>query len=332
MPAKNTKKTVIVSFLTVAIVALITALGLGFYFNRQRIFDSISANSYSPSAAIATIESKINFTDDGDLIFRASHPSLESRDNFNERCKSHNEEVSVLGCYTNGTIYLYNIEEPELNGIVESTAAHELLHAVWERTSQAEKSSISAALIDVYNDEKYHELLAEDLDSYADDERIEELHSRVGTEIATLPDVLEQHYAKYFKNQDLVVDYYNNYITPFRELSEEIDNLSSKLDELNTLIEQKTSAYYKYADDLSAKIDDFNQCAKTPNCFANDVSLFARRNTLVGEQNTLGDMYSELNQLINDYNLVVEEYNSNVLRGRTLEQAINSNKQVEKLN
>ena len=313
------------SIITVLVVTVITLLGLGFYFNHQAIFDFISANTYSPSPEISAIESKIKLTDGAKNVFRASRPSLESREAFNDHCDSYNADVSILGCYTGGHIYLYNITSNELNGVIESTAAHELLHAEWERMSPAEKADISAAINNVYNDPKYHNLLAEDLATYDESERIEELHSRIGTEIADLPDALESHYAKYFENQDLVVDFYNSYITPFRELSDELDNLSAQLENLNKQIEEKTEIYKNRVDQLSSRIDQFNSCADTVGCFATGSAFYARRNELVAEQKAIDVMYEELNSLVNQYNAIVAEYNENVVRGENLDQMMNSN-------
>ncbi len=327
--AEKSKNKTLKSIITVAIVALITACGVGFFLNRGQVYDFISAQTFSPSEKIANVKRSIDLTDRAGTIFYATHPALMEKDDFNEACDSHDDEISVLGCYSDGRIYLYNIEDSELAGVVESTAAHELLHAVWERMNINEKNEITAYIKTVYDDEKYHEMLAEDLETYAEDERIEELHSRIGTEIADLPAALEAHYAKYFKNQDLVVDFYDSYIAPFRELSEEIDAMAKKLETMSTEVDEKTAAYYRNADALSAEINEFNSCANTPNCFATDAAFYARRNILVSKQSALDSEYDALSDLIDQYNALVEEYNANILRGETLERAINSNKKTE---
>ena len=319
------------SIIVIAIVALVVACGLGLHFNYRLISDFISAKFFTASSEIESVEKSIELTDRAKNIFYASHPTLESQDAFNLACESYDDEISVLGCYTNGKIYLYDIKNDELAGVVESTAAHELLHAVWERMSANEKTEVSSYIKSVYDDEKYHDTLAEDLEIYDDEERIEELHSRIGTEIADLPTELENHYAKYFKNQDLVVDFYDNYITPFKELSAEIDAMSEKLERMNAEIDQKTAAYYQAADELSSKIDEFNRCVNTPNCFATDAISYARRNALLAEQSALDQTYDELSDLVDEYNDLVEEYNASILRGQALEEAINSNKQTESL-
>ena len=313
----------------------ICALALGliagflFYINRSMIFDWFASLSYIPTAEVANIRDNLGLTDRASLMFSATHPELEPQDSFNSNCKSHNQEISVLGCYGSGRIHIYNINDEELKGVTESTAAHELLHAAWARMSNNEKNRIAALLKAVYDDEKYHEALSEDLETYSETDRIEELHSRIGTEIADLPEELEKHYAKYFKDQDYVVEFYNSYITPFKELKEEIEELSKELEKLDKEIEEKTSSYYKIANELSTKIDEFNNCAKTLNCFSTDSIFYTRRNQLLSEQINVESLYNDLSKLIDHYNTLVAEYNENVLRGEKLEQAINSNKEVK---
>ena len=194
-PTSSNHSSLIKSVATILVVAAITALGLALFFNRQYLSDLISANTFSASTEIKDIESSIRLTDRAKTIFYATHPILETQDAFNDSCNSHDSDISILGCYTSGNIYIYNINSEELDGIVESTAAHELLHAVWDRMSANNKSAIAALITEVYNDPLYHEMLAEDLETYAESERIEELHSRIGTEISNLPAALEEHYA-----------------------------------------------------------------------------------------------------------------------------------------
>ena len=326
MQSHKNKKIIIVSF----VLATVLAAGIAFWLNRIFIFDLIASWSYHPTPEMATVEEKIALTGNGKIIFQAVNPSLENRDNFNNHCDSHNQEVSVLGCYVSGRIYIYNVKSKDLNGVVESTAAHELLHAVWHRLDAAEKKRLSALLTSVYNDSRYHDLLAEDLETYSELDRTDELHSRIGTEIANLPAELEQHYAKYFANQDLVVDFYDNYIQPFKELKEEMENLSAELEKLDVEIESKTNDYYHKAEELSSKIDEFNKCASTVGCFITDTAFYTARSALVAEQTAIEEFYNNINQLIIDYNQLVAEYNDNILRGEALEKTINSNSEIEK--
>lgn len=315
----------------ILIIVVSILVGVCVWFNRGYISDSIASLFSKLSPEVIAVEERIGLTNYGQLIFSAVNTNLENRDSFNEHCKSHNQDISVLGCYTGGRIYLYNIDNEDLNGIIESTAAHELLHAMWSRMENGEKNRISKLLLEVYNDDKYHSLLAEDLENYGELERIDELHSRIGTEIADLPEELEKHYAKYFANQDLVVDFYNSYIEPFRELAKEIEDLSVKLEKLDSEIEEKSKAYYENAHRLAAEIEEFNNCASTFGCFATDGIFYSRRNVLQSAQNALNDEFNEVNELVEKYNELVTEYNENVIRGDILEKAINSNSEIEEI-
>ncbi len=317
--------------LIIAIVMiLVMILGVAIYLNRLLIKDLFLAISYSAPENVASVREKIQLTDRANLIFSATHPDLEDRDDFNENCNAHTIEISVLGCYSDGKIHIYNIQSKELNGIVESTAAHELLHAVWERLDGGEKFRLTDYLLDIYNDKKYHDLLADDLGTYGQAERIDELHSRVGTEIMDLPEELEQHYAKYFKDQDRIVGFYENYISPFRELEAEIDALSSELEELNEKIEQQSQEYYARAEKFINDAAEFNSCANTQGCFASNYAFQLRRNELVSEQSNLDALFDETNELVKQYNSLVAEYNNNVIRGAELERVMNSNSEIEK--
>ncbi len=325
--AHQTQKNNSVAIIIVALLTIV--LGVTVYLNRIAIYDWMLAMSYSASDEMKAIEDRIELTDRAKLIFAATHPELEQRDSFNQHCEANAEDISVLGCYSSGKIYIYNINEADLNGIVESTAAHELLHAVWERTDNGEKSRLTDYLIKIYDDEKYHNLLADDLETYDQKDRVDELHSRIGTEIADLPEELERHYARYFQNQDKVVDFYESYITPFRELDEEIKVLSGELETLGAEIETRTTDYYEKAQTLLKEVDEFNTCTNTEGCFATNAAFLARRNQLLAAQASLDELYESTNQLVEQYNTLVAEYNSHILRGEELEKAMNSRTEYE---
>lgn len=313
------------------IAFLLSAIVLAIALNFQTISDLISSFGYTPSPEISSARDSLNLSGDGQRIFNASRPEFSSKSNFNEICNAHQGDISVLGCYTNKRIYVYNITTDQLQGVKESTLAHELLHAVWARLSQDEKDKLGSQLEEVAHSEKYQKLLEEDLKTYGDTERIEELHSRVGTEVKDLPEVLEQHYAKYFQDQDYIVAYYESYSAPFKKLKAQIATLSNELEALKTQIETETKEYETRADSLNSAISEFNNCASTPNCFANRTAFNSRRAELVAEQTTVNNLYVSLDQTIKNYNQKVTEYNDNVLKNKDLENLINSNSKVNNI-
>ena len=77
---------------------------------------------------------RLELTDRGLLVFKSTQPVLQNRDEFIESgCNDVHDTTSTLGCYDSTNIYIYNSENSELAGLEESTAAHELLHAIWSR-------------------------------------------------------------------------------------------------------------------------------------------------------------------------------------------------------
>lgn len=297
--------------------------------NFGTIKDVLVGMGYQPSSEMESIRESLDLTTKGRLIFNAVRPELQEKEEFNNRCREVENENAILGCYTDDKVYIYNITESELEGIRELTAAHELLHAVYHRMPAEDKQKLSVILMEVYAENQ--DVLGEEIGIYPEDQRLEELYVREGTEIADLPDSLEKHYAEIFKNQDAVAGYYNGYITVFREIEKKLEELLAKAKSIEAEITNKTTEYEKEAASLNKEVGEFNECAKTPDCFSSNYVFNNRRNELLSKQNALSSMYNAINNLISDYNTVVAEYNENVLHGQALNITINSSTKVEGL-
>lgn len=319
---KNKTKRLLPAIITI-LVACIASVVVIFLLEYTSLKDLIKNIGYEHPAEISALESRLNFTDSAKTIFKASRPILESRETFNHNCESYDAEISVLGCYTNDQIHLYNIVSDQLPGIIESTAAHELLHAVWRRLPSGQRDNLTSELIAVY--EQNQDLLDEELSTYSDDVWLDELHARIGTQIAALPASLEQHYAKYFTDQDAIVTFYQQYREPFNQLQDQLDLLSTEIETLATQIESDTAKYYERANALSSQITQFNSCANTQGCFNSEATFYAQRRALINEQAYLEDLYASIDQAILLHNQKVDQYNNNLLRSESLENAINSN-------
>ena len=323
MPKKSHFFSVFFSiFLLVVLVAL--------YFNRIPLLDFVKASSYSPSADMQEIRDSLGLTPRALRIFNATHPRLDSRDEFNSDCSSSDPDIAVYGCYTSDKIFVYNISDPELAGFREATTAHELLHAVWYRLSDAEQSRLIPLLEETYS--LNESALKDSLATYDESERIDELYVRSATQIKTLPAELESHYSEIFTDQDSIVDFYNSYIAPFEELNEKIESLGSALESEKLEIDQKSAEYESRSYAFNSEVDSFNACANIPGCFSSDYEFNTRRNELLATASELDALYSELGRLIEAYNAKVDEYNSNILRSNNLQNLVNSNSKPESLN
>jgi DNA repair exonuclease SbcCD ATPase subunit len=296
-------------------------------------YDYIKSSTFTPSSEMSSIIEKLNLTARGERILRAVKPNQDSRDIFNEKCNSHKTEVYVLGCYLAGddTIHLYAINQKELAGINESTTAHELLHAVYHRLPFWEKTNINDELKMAY-DQINDEDLKSAMSLYNDAEFYDELHSRLGTEIKSLPENLEKYYAKIFKDRSSVVKFYNDYSGTFKKLSDDLKATENKLSELKTKIDSEEARLKQAAKDLNSKIDDYNKRVSEQK-YDSIAAARTEGQNLQAEADNLNKEYDALSSSISEYNELVSEYNNSVIRTNQIFDSINSNsKTLETIN
>src|SRR5690606_32509048 len=102
------------------------------------------------------------------------------------------------------------VANAQLDGIKEVTAAHELLHAAWDRLSKSEQTRLGALLEEAYTKIGTDEL--EERMAYYErtqpGERANELHSIIGTEMADVGEELETYYKKYFIDRQQIVAFH----------------------------------------------------------------------------------------------------------------------------
>ena len=319
----------VLGVVVLAVCVVFTGIAVGVVLNRDFWNDWYRGINYRPTAEMAAIRENLDLTGRGEFLFNAAQPELNEASEFNTNCRKDKSEIAVLGCYRDGYIYIYNIVDDRLNGIRELTAAHELLHAVWTRMSNDEKKDLGTTLLQVYEDNT--ETLEEDIATYEEKDRLEEIFVRAGTEVKSLPDNLEKMYAEIFENQDKIVDFYNNYIAVFRAMKLEMAELTSEMEILMDEINIKTEEYEKQFDQLEADIISFNSCAEIAGCFENNSVFYTRRSQILSRQDELSALNEEINVLIDEYNEKVDLYNADVTESYKLQDMINSNKKVESI-
>ncbi len=278
---------------------------------------------YSPAEEVMLVRDELNLTSRGMRIFNASHPSLEDSEKFNQVCNSHNADISLLGCYTEGKIYVYEIKEEQLRAANKVTMAHEFLHAVWERLPGWERSKVERWLGEVYNERR--EWFDEELETYDETDRLEEVYARAGTKLETLPEDLEQHYAKYFRERGQIVAYYQEYEMPFLELKLQLQEAVAQIEQTKTEIDQEREKYLAGVQELDEKITQFNHCAAIAGCFRSESEFARRRSELLTERTGLEEVRTKLNEKIIDNNTKIEEYRKMQQSLGRLNDAMNSN-------
>ena len=288
----------------VAQLAPIGALGWAVA-NGQRISDQIAVWNFEPSASIATYSERSTMTDQGEFLFYASSPQVNSQEEFDSICSSDEEGVGTLGCYlpSTGAIHLYDITDERLDGMEEVIASHEMLHAAWARMSDNEREIISPLLEQQATSMEGDPAFVERMDFYARSEpgeRLNELHSILGTEVAELDPRLEQHYADLFTDRHQLVGLFTVSNQVFVDLENQATALVAELEALGAGIEADYASYTAGFDQLDADVETFNTRADAGD-FASQRQFTRERDALLQRQADLDALYESISARDADY-------------------------------
>lgn len=277
---------------------------------------------YSPPAEVVAIADKVEMTDEARYIFYVSDPAVETADDFNSHCSGlEGEQTAVLGCYRLQKIFLYDVTDPRLYGIKEVTAAHEMLHAVYERLPLDEKLQVNKLIqeeLPKIQDEHVKEL-AELYGKDGLDVLWNEMHSVLGSEFRSLSPELEQHYAKYFKDRSKVVTLSESYQSVFKASKARLSDYDRQLNDIKVAIDAD------YAE-IDSRINTINaESSRLNNLRATDPEAY---NLAVPSYNALVQGYNalvvETRGLIDRYNALVEARNSEAATQNSLYNSLNS--------
>lgn len=308
------------------VVLLVSVLVTGWLLiNRQYVLDQLTVWQYRPSSEVQAIASKAQMNDQGQFYFYASQPEVDEASVFNKQCKKQEEHSAILGCYSNRRIYIYNVPNAQLDGIKEVTAAHEMLHAAWDRLSDSKKQRLNELLTAAYN-RGASDKLEERMDYYArtqPGERTNELHSIIGTEFTDLDDELEAYYAQYFTDRKQVVALHQRYEALFTQLDQKSTSLTAELDSLTTDIERESERYNTAVNQLNNDIQDFNTRAQS-NSFASEQVFNERRAELVSRSSALDAQRSAINTKIARYEALRAELEAVNGQSQTLNRSLDS--------
>lgn len=298
--------------------------------NRQYALDQLAVWSYEPSSAVQTIDQKVKFTDKGKFVFFATKPSVESQESFNKECPRQEAGSPILGCYTNDDrIYIYNLTNTQLSGIEEVTATHEMLHAVWYRTSGEDKTKLETELRAAYakiNDSEIKQRM-EYYQRTEPGEFVNELHSILGTEIGSLGEPLESYYGKYF-NRESVLGLHSQYKAVYTALYDRADKLYTEMDTLATSIQSRSTAYETAVKQYINDVDAFNARASSGN-FTSLSQFNSIRSELVSRSNNLDKERQSINNDITTYNNDYNEYQDISKQIEVLNQSLDSFNQIQ---
>lgn len=319
------------SIAALVVSALIVIAALWVFMNRQYVADLASVWTYTPSAAVTTLEGRTGFTEKGTFAFRATKPAVLAAEEFNSECPRQEVGSPILGCYTgNDRIYIYDVSNAQLDGMKEVTAVHEMLHAVWVRTSESEKARLKNLLLADYQSLASDELKKR-MDYYQRTEPgefINELHSIMGTEVTGLTPKLESYYNQFFSRNDILA-LHDKYSAVYLGLTNEANNLYAKMEELAKTIDSDTATYTQSAATLSGQINSFNTRANNGG-FNSMSQFYTERAVLVSRSNQLEADRESINATIATYNGYYEQYQAIASQLEVLNNSIDSYRALEK--
>ncbi len=310
--AKIFQVTTSVIFIAVAAVAI---------FQRQQILDWWKLRSFSPTAAVSQLAADSTMTDKGKRIFYLNNPQVQDKAAFYTSCKF-GENTIVLGCYIkNEGIYVLKVDDPRLSGVEQVTAAHEMLHAAYDRLTTKDKIEVDNQLNAFYNTLQDAEIRSK-IELYRKNGAniTNELHSILGTEVAILSPALETYYAQYFTNRARVVAYTQQYENEFIGRKNKVIELDAQL----TTIEQKVVAnnaeLNAQQQSINAESDRLDSLLRAGDVDAYNAAVPAYNRRIP----VFNSLVAQTEALVAQYKQVLEERNKIAIEAQELNKALNS--------
>ena len=283
------------------------------WMQRQAIYDWARLRDYNPSPDVARLATETTMNDTGRHLFYVYHPELNDRATFGQKCTNIDEQTIVLGCYVSNTgIYLFDVDDPRLEGVEQVTAAHEMLHAAYDRLGATERSKVDL-LTQQTLDSLANERIKTTIESYRSrDPGVvpNELHSIIATEVRDIPPELETYYKKYFDNRAQIVAFSERYEGVLTARRTRASTLEIELTGLREEIEQLEKTLADQREQLQHDRPDVDTQEEV-----------ASYNTRV---NAYNGHIRELNNLISRHNKLVEEYKANAVEQQELFKALDS--------
>ncbi|NCU37462.1 hypothetical protein EOL96_00130 [Candidatus Saccharibacteria bacterium] len=280
---------------------------------------------YTPTAQVASVNDRLLLTDYGQTLFYASNPQVQDKDVFNQMCSSEERTAAILGCYSQRRIYLFDIQNKDLDGTLEVTAAHEMLHAAYERLNFIEKATVNNLIERAYETHRNDVGLQRIMQYYEEEEpgqELNELHSLLGTTVADLDPELERYYSRYFTDRGRVVELNAKYNQVFEQISTRADVLEQMIDTEQPLLQQDFEEYEVDRLQLEQDIETFNERASSGG-FTSQWSFVVARNALIARVDAMNTLRDQLNARVATYNEYINELNSLAIRVTELNKSMN---------
>ena len=289
----------------------------------QDIFDYVALRGYEPPARISQLADVTTMNDSTRRVFYANHPKLDDKLAFKNDCEVKEQSI-VLGCYvSNKGIFLLDVTDPRLRGVIEVTAAHEVLHAAYDRLSGSERKRIDGLTADFFASLQ-NERVKKSIEQYrAKDPKVvpAELHSILASEVRDLTPELERHYSRYFMDRKKLVAFSEQYEQAFTSLEDQVAGYDARLSQLKNQIEANEARLAVLGGGVESQRDRLNELLANKQTEEYNAAVPAFNSLVVQYNNLIG----ETKRVIAEYNIVVEKRNAANATEQELAQAIDSN-------
>ncbi|MDB5184582.1 MAG: hypothetical protein JWN38_390 [Candidatus Saccharibacteria bacterium] len=293
---------------------------------RRQILDYLALRGYSAPSAIATLATQDGMTENARHVFYVNKPTIESKITFGKKCPAGMaEKTIVLGCYHSNQagIVLLSVDDPRLNGVVQVTAAHEMLHAEYDRLSTNDRNYVDGLLLDYYKNKLTNQRIKDTIDGYRKSEPndvVNEMHSIFGTEVANLPPALETYYQRYFTDRSKVTGFAAQYETEFSSRQDAIKQDDAQLAALKKQIDNLEKS-------LSTQQAEISQQRSTLDAERSSGNITAYNAGVPGynqQVNTYNAGVHQVQALVDQYNQIVVARNAVAAEITTLSNALSS--------
>lgn len=307
---------------------LLIAIGWGIL-NQRAILDWLKLRDYVAPPAISALADQTTMNDSSRRVFYVNQPQLEDRTDFSNFCPNNGgEQTIILGCYHSNQrgIYLLNVTDARLDGVEQVTAAHEMLHAAYDRLSSDDRRQVDKQLIGYYNKGLKDERVKTTIEAYRKSEPndvVNEMHSIFGSEIANLPSELETYYGRYFTNRAKIAAFAASYQSEFLTRQAAVARYDAQLAGLKQQIEQSEVSLEVKQVVISDRQTSLNALKASGDVAAYNAGV-PGFNALVDEYNA---ELSQLRALITQHNSIVVTRNAIALEVDQLSKELTSDTQ-----
>jgi uncharacterized protein YdcH (DUF465 family) len=298
---------------------------LGWTWQGENIRENVQLSKYQASPEITQLAVDTKMSETGRKIFYLNTPTIEEKKSGLNLCKKEGakEKTVILGCYvSNRGIFIQKVNDKRLAGIMQVTAAHEMLHSAYHRLSTDDRKQVDQELTKFFeklNNQRLKKLIA--IYRKQDPKVVpNELHSILGTEVSNLGPFLENYYQRYFSDRSAVVNYAQKYESTFTNLlrqSEELDRqmtaMKPELNRLEASTKQQSSSIEQQRSELK-RLQDSHKTSE----YNSRVASFNRQVDSYNQQ------VNRLRQKVAAYNKLVKTYNSVSTEEKSLNESLNN--------